>query len=248
MKKWDLFFELYESLPRQGPGDNASTRKAYRMMRGLPVRPRVLDIGCGNGMQTLELGRISGGAVLALDNHQPFLDRLKRDARSAGLERSVRTVNRSMKAMEFTDGSFDIVWSEGALYQMGFLKGLKRCRRLLKPGGWLAVTEAVLFRTRLPAEVKRFWLEEYPDITTVEENLRKIRSAGLSPAGHFPLPKRAWITPFYGPMEKTIRGLVRKYRDDARALALLGIWQREIDIYRRHSDSFGYEFFIMRRE
>ncbi|MDM7925074.1 MAG: class I SAM-dependent methyltransferase [bacterium] len=248
MRKWDLFFELYENLPRQGPGDNASTRKAYRMMRGLPDRPRVLDIGCGNGMQTLELGRISGGDVLALDNHQPFLDRLNRDARSAGLERSIRTVNRSMKAMRFEDGSFDIVWSEGALYQMGFLKGLKRCRRLLKPGGWLAVTEAVLFRTRLPAEVRRFWREEYPDITTVGENIRKIRAAGFTPVAHFRLPVRAWITPFYGPMEKRIRGLARKYRDDARALALLETWRKEIDIYRRHSDCFGYEFFIMRRE
>ncbi|MBN2202435.1 class I SAM-dependent methyltransferase [bacterium] len=248
MRKWDLFFELYESLPRQGPGDNASTRKAFEMIRGLSRRPRILDIGCGNGMQTLELARISGGTVLALDNHQPFLDRLKRDARSAGMGKSIRTVRRSMKAMGFRDGSFDIVWSEGALYQMGFLRGLKRCRRLLKPGGWLAVTEAVRFRNRFPAEVRRFWRDEYPDITTVEANLRKIRTAGFTPAGHFPLPVRAWIAPFYAPMEITVRRLVRKYREDARAQALLETWLAEIDIYRRYSDFFGYEFFIMHRE
>jgi SAM-dependent methyltransferase len=199
-------------------------------------------------MQTLELARISGGTVLALDNHKSFLDRLRRDARTAGLERRIRTVHRSMKAMGFRDGSFDIVWSEGALYQMGFLKGLKRCRRLLKPGGWLAVTEAVYFRNHPPAEVRRFWQDEYPDITTVEENLRKIRMAGLTPAAHFPLPVRAWIAPFYSPMEKTILRLGRKYREDARAQHLLEIWRREIDIYRRYSDWFGYEFFIMHRE
>ena len=48
-----------------------------------------------------------------------------------------------MLDMDFTEGTFDIIWSEGALYFMGFQKGLRRCRQLVKNGGYVAVSEAV---------------------------------------------------------------------------------------------------------
>ena len=74
-----IFWEVHCDLPREGPGDNDSTKKAYMMLKDLPENPRILDIGCGPGMQTIELAKLSGGQIFAVDNHQPFLEQLKKN-------------------------------------------------------------------------------------------------------------------------------------------------------------------------
>jgi ubiquinone/menaquinone biosynthesis C-methylase UbiE len=104
-----FFFEVYGSLPRAGPGDDASTRRAYRMMTGLPENPQIVDIGCGPGKQTLELARLSRGRIVALDNHQPFLDKVSQDAGAIGLGRYIETLNQDMNTMDFGPGSFDLI-------------------------------------------------------------------------------------------------------------------------------------------
>jgi ubiquinone/menaquinone biosynthesis C-methylase UbiE len=112
------FFEVYGTLPQAGPGDDASTAQAYKMIKGLPAGPNILDIGCGPGRQTLELARLSQGQIIALDNHQPFLDKINKDAAKTGLTQYITTVNQDMNKINFPAGSFDLIWSEGALYQM----------------------------------------------------------------------------------------------------------------------------------
>ncbi len=69
MEGMEYFYELFESLPRCGPGDNKSTRRAYHVLKDVPQQPCILDIGCGPGVQTLELARVSNGRIVALDNH-----------------------------------------------------------------------------------------------------------------------------------------------------------------------------------
>src|SRR3990170_2464740 len=97
----NVFFEIHHDLPREGPGGNESTRKAYSMLRGLPDEPRILDVGCGTGMQTMELSKISRGKIDAVDNHQPFLEHLKRRAEEEGVSDRVRTVNGDMHALAY---------------------------------------------------------------------------------------------------------------------------------------------------
>ena len=81
----NVFFEVHSDLPREGPGDNESTKKAYLMLHELPRNPGILDLGCGPGMQTIELAKLSNGSVEALDNHQPFLEQLKKKAAEEGV-------------------------------------------------------------------------------------------------------------------------------------------------------------------
>lgn len=144
----EAFWAIHSDLPREGPGDNASTARAYDMMRELPDAPTILDIACGPGMQTLELARLGAGRVTAVDLHQPFLDELGRRARATGLADYIDARRASMFDLPFEDAAFDVVWCEGALYMMGFRHGLTAWRRLLKPGGYVAVTEPVLLRPR----------------------------------------------------------------------------------------------------
>jgi SAM-dependent methyltransferase len=117
----EIFWEIHSGLPREGPGDDASTRKAFSMLADLPNAPRILDVGCGPGMQTLELARSTDGSITALDTHQPFLDELTTRAKKSGVRERITTVCGSMFAMLFLTESFDLIWSEGTIYFMGGL-------------------------------------------------------------------------------------------------------------------------------
>ena len=135
----EIFWEIHSGLPREGPGDNESTRKAYRMLKGLPENPRILDIGCGPGMQTIELAKLSSGRIDALDSHQPFLEQLKKSAKKEGVDDIIKTVNGDMFNLSYENSSFDLVWSEGSIFVIGFEKGLREWRRLLTEKGYLVV-------------------------------------------------------------------------------------------------------------
>lgn len=253
VRKYDImigmeyFYELFTGLPRGGPGDNRSTRKAFRYLNNLPSEPFILDIGCGPGMQTCELARISKGKIIALDNYQPFLDILMGKATKEGLDKQIIPKNQSMFEMDFNNGTFDVIWSEGALYFMGFQNGLKRCNELLKQKGYLVVTEAVLLLANLPEALKNFWIEEYPDIKNIKSNISLLQNEGFDVLSHFTLPKSSWIHSFYSPMEKRIRELKKKYQDNKIAIQVFEESEKEIIIYNEYSDYYGYEFFIAQK-
>jgi SAM-dependent methyltransferase len=120
--------ELTEGLLRQAPGSPEATLRALGLARGLPERPRILDVGCGPGAQTIELARATGGWIVALDIRQRFLDELTERAEAAGVLTQVTTLNASMLEMDFADESFNLIWSEGAIYIAGFAHGLAEWR------------------------------------------------------------------------------------------------------------------------
>jgi SAM-dependent methyltransferase len=242
----DYFFELYDPLPRGGPGNNECTRKAYQLIEALPRKPKILDIGCGPGTQTLELARLSHGEISALDNHQPFLDRLEQEAKQLGLSAYIRTVNQDMNAMSFPAAGFDLVWTEGALYQMGFENGLRKCRELLKPGGHLVVTELVWLKDDPTPEAKK-WCQDYQEIKSIPDNLLLFQKNDYEMIGHFTLPVSAWLEDYYAPLQKRLDELRPKYKGNETATAVLDASQAEIDGYKKCSDQVGYEFFIAKR-
>jgi SAM-dependent methyltransferase len=242
-----VFYELYEGLPRCGPGDDASTRRAYETLEPTPVKPRILDLGCGTGAQTLELARLSHGHVLALDNHEPFLKDVARRAEDAGLAELVTTTNQSMHDMSFEPGSFDIVWSEGALYFIGFQEGLRRCSGLLRSRGFLAVTELVYLSPDPPATLEKYWERSYPDIHDVDSRLETIQRENLETLSHFTLPESSWWGSYYDPLQARIGELRKRYPASEAASKVFAEAEEETDLYRKFSEYYGYEFFIMRK-
>jgi SAM-dependent methyltransferase len=257
-RETDVFFhEIFDpSLPRLGPGDDDSTLRALEILfparhsakGGRRTSPlRILDIGCGNGSQTLVLAKHLDGEILAVDNHQPYLDELNRRAGAAGLSGKVRTRRMDMRDLRTEKGPFDLIWSEGALYVMGFREGLKVCHGLLAPGGSLAVSELCWLSPDPPAECREFLEAEYPAVAWPEDTLTFMESLGFEIVGHFPLPGTSWSERYYRPLEARLLFLRERYAGDAEKLGVVESIQSEIDIHRRNPGAYGYEFFLARK-
>jgi ubiquinone/menaquinone biosynthesis C-methylase UbiE len=241
----EVFWEIHSNLPREGPGDNKSTKKAYMKLKNLPKNPYILDIGCGPGMQTIELAKLSGGNIVALDFHQPFLEQLEKSAKEANVQDRIEPVLGSMFDIKYDDGSFDLIWCEGAIFVIGFEKGLHEWRRLLTKGGYLALSEMVWLQPDPPKEVVEFMETGYPEIKTAEENLEIVKSCGYRVVDSFVLPSRSWWDNYYNHIQAKLPALKEKYKDDKEAMEFMVFEDMEIDMFRKYSDYYGYIFYIL---
>ncbi len=242
-----LFVELSEGLPRQGPGSTEATLRALSMVHRLPARPRILDIGCGPGAQTIDLAHATGGEIVALDNRQRFLDEMLARAAKAGVAWQIKPVCGSMFEMEFADQSFDLIWSEGAIYIMGFGTGLRACRRFIKPGGSTVVSELTWLTDNPPAEARDRWAQEYPAMRTIAANTQIASDAGYENVRTFVLPANDWWTNYYGPGEARLVEVRARHAGEVETIALLDDFRREYDLFRAHSNAYGYVFYVMRK-
>ena len=245
----EVFFEIHCDLPREGPGSLESARKALSLIPDLPDECTILDVGCGPGQQTIHLARLTSGRITAVDNHQPFLDQLAQSATERGFDHRITLLNADMNHLDLPEQSYDLVWSEGALYQMGFLNGLKSMKQFIRPGGYLAATEAVWLKDeKPPPAVWDIWKDEYPEITTIEGNMELIREAGYTIVGHFTLPDSDWLDEYYAPMEERLDHLEEKYAEDPFAQGVIRDSRKEIADFSKYSDWYGYEFFVCRHD
>lgn len=242
----DIFFEIHQGLPREGPGDRGSTLRAFRLLTELPPDAAMLDVGCGPGQQTIDLARIHPGRIIALDTHPPYLDVLRDRSVDAGVADRVQPLRASMLAMPLADGCVGAIWAEGSIYIAGFEQGLLEWKRLLRPGGYMAVTHLSWLVADVPPTPREFWSRHYPAMTTVDDNLAIARARGLDVIGHFTLPESAWWNDYYGPMERRLAMLRERHREDAEALAVIEGSGEQIELYRRFAGCYGYVFYILR--
>lgn len=243
--KMQYFYELFEDLPRQGPGCKDLTIKALSLLKNLPSKPRVLDIGCGCGMQTQILAEKLKTKILAIDNHKPVLDNLNRIAAKNGLD--IETHEMSMMDMAFDKESFDLLWSEGSIFIIGLKRGLNDFRTYLKHGGYLAFTEMCWLESDPPSEIKAYFDRVYPDIRTVDEVCRMTIECGYKVIDRFNLPDSAWWDDYYTPMLERMKQLKVKNAGIAEAQDLYAECEVESDMFRRYSNSYGYVFFILQK-
>jgi len=247
VRRWARFFEIFETVPRGGPGDPESTRRALAMMTHMPAQPRALDLGCGPGGGSANLADLTGGRVTALDLHAPFVVQQAAAARPLGLAPRLDPVCADMSAAPFPPAAFDLVWSEGALYTIGFRAGLDVCRRLAKPGGYIAVSEAVWTVPDPPGEVARWWTAQYADIASIDAKAATVSDAGIDLIGHFTLPRTAWWEHFYVPIKKRLDECRRAWASDGPGLEAVAEFDTEIEMFERWGHTYSYEFFVARR-
>jgi len=238
-----LLLEVHNDLPQEGPGSKASTLKAFSLIKDFPDHANILDIGCGPGRQTIDLSEKVNATISAIDIFEQYLDQLRAKIKENGLESKIRALNCPMEKLVFQKESFDLIWSEGAAYLMGFDNALAYWKDFLKPKGYLAVTEIVWLRADQPEEIKRFWQDACLEIKTIEENISLIEKMGYQVIGHFTLPQTDWLN-YYNPLKKRIEAL--KKRKSPALLAYIESEEDEIGQYEKYSDYYGYEFFVLK--
>ncbi|MCW5889234.1 MAG: class I SAM-dependent methyltransferase [bacterium] len=241
----DALLRIFRGLPRYAPGSDDATREALRRLGPLPPRPRVIDLGCGGGAQTLTLAAaLDGPPIVAVDRHRPFLDELDAAASRAGLGHRIRTRCADFAALDDAPGSYDLVWSEGAIYHLGLADGQRRWRPLLAPGGRLAATELTWTTDDPPAEAAAFWGAAHPAMADEADDRRVIAEAGWIVLDAFALPASAWWDGYYAPLDARLAELMPEA--DASLRAAVAETRREIDLWRRHGSSYGYVFYLLR--
>jgi SAM-dependent methyltransferase len=244
-EKREIFFEIHSGLPREGPGCFDATQRAFRML-DLPEYPEILDAGCGPGRQTLDLASLSRGRITALDNHWPYLEMVRTRAVEYGVSERIASCLGDMAHMPFAPASFDVIWSEGAIYSIGFQTGLELWKELLKPGGFIAVSEITWLRPDPPAELAHYWEAAYPPMGDAAANAWRVSQAGYELLGHFPLPAGAWWDDYYSHIEAKLPVLRDKYRGRSAQLDVIAMEEAELDLHRRYADYYGYVFYVMR--
>ncbi len=241
----DPFLTLFDGLGQQGPGSEASTKKALSLLPALPENPRILDLGCGPGRQTVTVAKETGARVVAVDVHQPFLDQLAASAEAAGVK--VETRCQSMDQLSDPPGSYDLIWSEGAIYLMGLENALKRWRPLLAEGGLMGFTEASWLVDVPPAEALEFWVDAYPGMGSVRVNCAKIAKLGFETLETFPLLIEDWWRGYYTPLRERIEKLGAPAESWPELGEVLEATESEIELFERYHESYGYVFYLLRR-
>jgi SAM-dependent methyltransferase len=227
---------------------NKFTIKAFQMLPKLE-KPQILDVGCGSGVPTMELAKLSNGQITALDISQSLLDRLARKIEKAGLSERIKIVRCSMFDMDFPDESFDIIWAEGSTFIIGFERALREWRCLLRPKRFLVAHEMTWSHPDPPQEVYNYWKGlAASGIRTVPEYLEQIPACGYDVVGYFTLPEDVHWIKYYSPLERRIQELRLKYVNDSKALEVIDKEQQEIEVARKHHQWYGSAFFVMQRK
>jgi SAM-dependent methyltransferase len=248
-KFMSLLLELFRDTPRQGPGSKASTRKALGLLPRFDAGHRILDIGCGSGAQTEVLWQETGGHITAVDIFPEFVERVTAEARRQGVLDRVSATCGDMADLPFEPESFDLVWSEGSIFIVGFEAGLTAWRPLLAEGGYIGVSEACWIKDEVPEACRRFWGREYPDIGTIDEKIAVMENCGFELTDHFTLPPSDWRDEYYAPLRDELAAFRERHESDSDpdVSAFVANIELELEMFDTYGDCYSYGFFLAKR-
>ena len=248
MEELQLLIDLHKDANRQGPGGDEETEKAIHLAaidRYTPLK--IADLGCGTGASTLTLARLLNAHITALDFLQEFLDVLENKAAAEGLSSKINPLCCSMATLPFKDEEFDIIWSEGAIYNIGFEKGVADWSRFLKPGGLLVASEISWITKIRPLEIQKHWESEYPEIAMASSKISILENNGYSPIGYFVLPEHCWLDNYYRPMQDRFKDFLERNGNSEEAQAVVEAEIKEIRLYEKYKPFYSYGVYIARK-
>ena len=242
----EFLVNIMQGLPRQGPGSRESTLKALSAIK-IPPAARVLDLGCGTGAQSRVLAENFTGTLIAVDFFIQFLKKIRTSELSLKAQSGLIALCADMKTLPFSDETFDIIWSEGAIYNIGFVQGLQTFKKYLKSDGYFAFSEVVWLKQNPPQEVVEFWQHEYPAIGSIDDAFVIIRDTGFILIDHFTLPANDWLENYYAPLLEQIEYLKLHYAEYPSKMQLLNDLVKEAKMYHKYHEFYGYEFYILQK-
>lgn len=240
----NLICEYFLELERQGPGSPEITAKALNFINDLTNESIIADIGCGTGGQTMVIAQNTKAKVIGIDIFQAFIERLNLTASKYNLQDRVKGMVGDMEHLPFQDEELDLIWSEGAIYNIGFEKGINEWRRFIKKDGYIAITEALWFTEKRPAEIEKFWIDAYPEIDTISNKVHQMQKAGYIPIATFILPENCWIENFYIPQVARQEEFLKKYKGNKTVENFIAHERLEAQLYYKYKKYYGYVFYI----
>lgn len=244
---FNLICEYFSGLERQGPGSPEATIQALGFIDGLTDESRIADIGCGTGGQTMVLASHAPGRITGVDLSPVFIDAFNGNAGKWRLSGRVNGIVGAMDRLPFRDGELDLLWSEGAIYNIGFERGLREWRGFLKEGGHIAVSEASWFTERRPAEIEEFWRDAYPEMDTIANKVAQMQKNAYVPVAVFILPEACWTEHFYIPQALAQEIFLKKHAGNEAAERLVAYERRGAELYAKYKEFYGYVFYIGRK-
>ena len=243
-----LITDLHIRSPRQGPGSLVALVRAMDLAGiSTDAHLTIADIGCGTGASAIPLLERTRATVTAVDLRPEFLEELVRRARAAGVHDKLTPLAADMGDLPFSPDQFDVIWSEGAVYSIGFAHGTKLWHSYLKPGGMLVVSEVIWLRPDVPEPLRAFWDAAYPEIGRASEKMRVLEDNGYTLMGYFVLPPAYWLDNYYTPLAAGFEDFLDRHNHSESAQALVNESKEEIALYEQYQDFFSYAFYIAKK-
>ena len=243
----ELIIEYHKDNERQGPGSEEATLKALGYLPYLNEKIKILDVGCGTGGQTITLAKNTGAQITAVDMFPQFLEMLMKKSKVNNLTNRIVAKEMLMESLTFKESSFDVIWSEGAIYNIGFEKGLSLWRKYLKDNGYIAVSEISWLTDTRPDEIVQYWVNAYPEIDTIENKLSVINKCGYTSVAHFVLDDKCWLDNYYQPIQERSEAFMKKYDYTDEVKEFVEAGKIEADMYNRFKDYYSYVFYIAKK-
>lgn len=245
MTEFDFLIDLHLNAERQGPGSPQDTQRALSFLPWDAHTPlQIADIGCGTGAVSRMLAQhFPASTVTAIDLFPDFLERVTVGYPATNLQ----TLAADMSDLPLAPASLDLIWSEGAIYNMGFEAGLAAWRPLLKDGGYIALSEITWLTAERPQPLTDHWATAYPEIDTAAAKMAALERQGFSPVGYFYLPASSWLQHYYEPMEAQFEAFLTRHDHHPIAAAIVADERHEIALYRQYQAYFSYGFYIARK-
>ena len=239
-----LICEYYSTIERQGPGSPEVTIKALSFIDNLTNESKIVDIGCGTGGQTMVIANHTSGQITGIDLFPTFIDLFNINSQKLNLQDRVNGIVGSMENLPFQNEELDLIWSEGAIYNIGFERGINEWYKFLKRGAFLAVSEISWFTEERPVEIDEFWNNEYPEIDTISNKVTQMEKAGYIPIATFVLPENCWTENFYTPQVSAQEKFLQKYLGNKSAEEFVENQRYEAELYDKYKEFYGYVFYI----
>jgi len=239
-----MIYEYFSNTERQGPGSPEITLKALSFIDGLTEKSKVADVGCGTGGQTMVLAQKIPCEIIGIDLWPDFINQFNQNAQSKNLHERVKGIVGNMENLPFQEEELDLIWSEGAIYNIGFERGLNEWRKFLKQGGYIAVTENTWFTEERPAEIQKFWDAAYHEIDTILNKVAQIQRAGYLPIATFVVPETCWTDYYYAQVPQMEESFLKKYNGNESAEELIHSERHEVELYNKYKAYYGYVFYI----
>ncbi len=236
--------KLHLGMERQGPGDTNYSNHILSLIKELPANPRIADMGCGAGAGTLLLADRFKSKVRAVDFSREFLNELINRAKQRGVEHLVEAIECDMGSLDWKPETIDLLWSEGAAYNLEFEGALKAWRPLMAANGIAFISEMNYFASEVPESVRVYWQNAYPTIGTESENSHHANSSGFEILGIYRLPSKAWWDNYYGPLRENMNSF--KHSKDRIMQSVIKETEEEMNLFEKYEKHYGYSFYILK--